>query len=505
LIVSHIKALIFVLAFAIPAFYVAGRIARPIMTAREFAFLRNAWFVATISAFLISNFYLFAAVLTMICFFAHAARAATPALYLVLLYAAPHEDVSISGLGLVNRVFEINNARVLAIVLLLPMMLSHAGQRRRAVGHFALPDRLVLGFALLMIALSARTSETHVLRMAVVYALDVLIPYFVFSRIITSTAEFRKLALAFVIAVLPLALIAVAELGKGWHPYAEVMSAWGAKFSTYGYRAGMLQGTASASGAIVFGFVVMVAIGCMLAVRQTAMSQRFANLALAILVAGLAATLSRGPWVGTMILLITYVATGTGLTARFGKLALAGSLAAFVFTVLTPGATRLASILPFASLGVESIDYRQRLFEQALISIGRNPWFGAEDYRLTPELQEMIQGQGIIDIVNHYLKIALDAGLVGLALFVGFFATILVGLWRARKLSAGLDGDLDLCTRAALATLIAILVVLATASSIDFIPYTYWIFSGMCVALIRIAYTAKATAAHAALANRAAA
>ena len=38
-----------------------------------------------------------------------------------------------------------------------------------------------------------------------------------------------------------------------------------------------------------------------------------------------------------------------------------------------------------------------------------------------------------------------------------------------------------------MAILIGILVVLATASSIDFIPIVYWSFAGLSVALIRIA------------------
>ena len=45
----------------------------------------------------------------------------------------------------------------------------------------------------------------------------------------------------------------------------------------------------------------------------------------------------------------------------------------------------------------------------------------------------MMQGEHIIDIVNTYLEIALRSGLVGLSLFVGVFATILLRLRRVLK------------------------------------------------------------------------
>lgn len=100
----------------------------------------------------------------------------------------------------------------------------------------------------------------------------------------------------------------------------------------------------------------------------------------------------------------------------------------------------------------------------------------------------MIQGEHIIDIVNTYLKVALDSGLVGLAFFLSFFTTILIGLWRVLKFKVVRELGLDTSVRASIATLAAILVTIATVSSVDFIPYVYWSFAGLCVALIRIAY-----------------
>ena len=145
--------------------------------------------------------------------------------------------------------------------------------------------------------------------------------------------------------------------------------------------------------------------------------------------------------------------------------------------------------------------YRQKLFDNSVVVIQRNPLFGTPDYRQTPEMAAMMQGEHIIDIVNTYLEITLKSGLVSLSLFIGIFAAIILRLRRVLKFRDVNDVNFNTCVRASIATLIAMLVTIATVSSIDFIPYVYWSFAGLCVALIRIAYRERAAARAAGLAR----
>jgi hypothetical protein len=46
------KALVVVLALAVPAFYLGGQIAGPFVPRREFVIWRNCWFLVTLAAFL---------------------------------------------------------------------------------------------------------------------------------------------------------------------------------------------------------------------------------------------------------------------------------------------------------------------------------------------------------------------------------------------------------------------------------------------------------------------
>lgn len=137
--------------------------------------------------------------------------------------------------------------------------------------------------------------------------------------------------------------------------------------------------------------------------------------------------------------------------------------------------------------------------------IQRNPLFGSFDFRNTPEMQSMIQGEGIIDIVNTYINLALRVGLVGLTLFVGFFVSILFGLRKALRAFPDRNDEGRLLGRALLATLLGILVIIFTVSSITVIPVVYWSIAGVSVAyiqMVRRARQAEAGSAFASLQSR---
>src|SRR5262249_37672527 len=141
---ENVKALIVVLVFAMPAFYVGRQLAASTISSREFTLWRNLWFAATGTAFISGSFFVFAVIMVMICLFVHAARAASPSLFIILLLAVPLVDLPVGGFGLFNLLIIINNGRLLALVLLLPLVFAvgRSGSRNGAV--YAIPDRLIV-------------------------------------------------------------------------------------------------------------------------------------------------------------------------------------------------------------------------------------------------------------------------------------------------------------------------------------------------------------------------
>jgi O-antigen ligase len=109
-----------------------------------------------------------------------------------------------------------------------------------------------------------------------------------------------------------------------------------------------------------------------------------------------------------------------------------------------------------------------------------NPVFGSFDFWSAPQMQEMIQGEGIIDMVNSYLGIALSYGLVG---FTMFSAVFLCAAWGTVKGMRATEPGTELhdLGRALLAALVGALVTIATVSSILVVPTIYWLIAGLCV------------------------
>jgi O-antigen ligase len=188
-------------------------------------------------------------------------------------------------------------------------------------------------------------------------------------------------------------------------------------------------------------------------------------------------------------LVTTYLAIGPHAIRRLGMLALA-SIASLPLLAIAPGGQKVLDLLPFiGNVEKENIDYRQRLLDTSYAVIMRQPWFGSPDYRETPEMQTLLQGEGtVIDVVNTFVGVTLESGFVGLALFVGFFVSVLLGIYKAMRSVPDKDKDVHWLGRSLFATLVAILVIIFTVSSITVIPIIYWSVAGLGVAYARMVH-----------------
>ncbi|MDO9449995.1 MAG: O-antigen ligase family protein, partial [Rugosibacter sp.] len=244
-----------------------------------------------------------------------------------------------------------------------------------------------------------------------------------------------------------------------------------------------LRALASTGQPIVLGYVMTVALGIFMFLKKSIPNRAVWMAGMILLIAGLIAPLSRGPWIGAAIMLMVFISTGPKALSRTSLLGLVG-LVALPILLSTPIGEKVISYLPFVgTVEEETITYRQLLLEVSTTIIMANPLFGSYDFLLY--LEELRQGQGIIDLVNSYLSIALASGLVGLSLFASFFSVILIGIVKGMR---GLDknDERHLLGRVLIAALIGILVIIFTVSSINVIPVIYWAVAGLGVAYARM-------------------
>ncbi|CAI3803274.1 hypothetical protein GLGCALEP_03324 [Pseudomonas sp. MM221] len=486
---EHFRALIVILFLASVVFLLARRPATDLIPLGDFKRRRNLWFLLTVLAFVSHSFWLYLGAGAVILFVAARREHNPMALFYMLLFLIPPASVQVPGFGVVNYLVDLNHIRLLTLCVLLPaaLELRRQGDTLR-FGRTWADKLLAAGLVLMSVLYLRETTLTDTLRQALYLYVDVFLPYYVASRGLRQVSDFKDTLLAFVLASFVLALIAVAEYVRHWLLYSALVDAMGVPWSMSGYlsRGGALRASATTGQAIALGYVMSVAIGLFLFVQGYVRRPLQRAMGALLLAAGLFAPLSRGPWIGVVVIVVVFIALGKGAVKRLTLLAAAGMLALPLLTIV-PGGEKVLDLLPFiGNLEKENITYRERLMDNSWIVIQQNPLFGSFDFRNTPEMQSMIQGEGIIDIVNTYINLALRVGLVGLGLFVAFFAVVLLGIRKAMRSFADKDDERRQLGRVLLATLIGILVIIFTVSSITFIPVVYWSIAGLGVAYIQM-------------------
>lgn len=486
---DHIKSLIVVLFIAGAVFLTArGPACASAIPGEDFRRRRNLWLAITLLAFLAQDFWLFIAG-TAALLLAAGRRDPNPmALFLFLVFAVPALTSEISGFGLARQLFTLSYPRLLALTVLLPAALALFLAPREESPVFKWPDRFLAGYIALLLGLQLTGDTlTNTLRYGLYYFMDIVLPYYVASRSVKSLEQFRDTLMSFVVAAMVLAAIGIFEFSKHWLIYAPLDNFLGVDWSYGAYlqRGDNLRALATTGQPIALGFVLAVACGLFLTLRPSVPNRGAWFLGLALLLAGLLAPISRGPWLGAAVSFTIFIAVSPGPLANLGKFALLG-LAVGALTLLSPLGDAILDYLPFtSSVDTYTIAYRQHLLNHSLDLIRQNPFFGSFDYML--HLEDLRQGQGIIDIVNTYLGVALTSGLVGLSLFVSFFLAIGTGLYRNLSARPGAGDESALLERSLFATLAGILITIFTVSSITVIPIVYWSVAGLGLAYLRLA------------------
>jgi hypothetical protein len=446
---------------------------------------QKTWLAITATGFLAFNFWIFCLVITGLILYAKKRDSNKVALLAALLFAAPLFPAEISGFGIINYFITINYFRLLSIFLLLPAYLHLRKQKDTHPFGKSLADIFLLGYLIVGLVLQAQLdTATNVLRTCFYHFVDIFLPYYVVSRGLKETSAIKEFCASFVMGATPLAVIGFFEFVKHWLLYSQLDNMLGVSWGLGNYlpRDGFVRAIASFGHPIVMGYVMSISIGLYLFVNSDIVNRTHRRLLGGALVLGLIAPLSRGPWIGAAALIAIFIVLGPNPVKSTIKSIALGTVITLAL-LITPYHDRVIDLLPFiGTVETNNIDFRQKLFDNSMIVIARNPLFGSFDAMLSPEMEEL-RAQGIIDVVNSYISITLSGGLVSLSLFLGFFLSALFGLFFlpfGRKLN---DTDM-LMRRVLIASIISAMITIATVSSILMVPILYWILGGLAVAAI---------------------
>lgn len=452
-----IKELIVVLLIGIPLFAIAKRTALNFTAESDFGRRRNVWIFLTMAAFMSPSFWLFVALAVPVLYWA-AMRDTNPlALYLLVMNVIPSIALEIPTGNLPFQLFELDIFRLLSLCVLIPTALrlrkSKDPDRDRELRKM---DLLLICFGILQVLEYVRpdlpshvilqNSITNMGRDALLFIMDMYVIYYVASRSCTSRRQMLDALATFCISCSIMAACAIFESVKHWLLYTDLFFRWGGKIMEEAYliRAGLLRAEASSGNAILLGYLLAVALGFWLYL-QSHLKTRGPRIAVTMLLwVGLFACFSRGPWLGAILIYLAYAAFRPGGASRLVKslfvLVIVGGV-----VLASPIGHRIAESLPGGKASEGSVTYRERLIERSWELIQDHPLLG--DQFALSKMEDLRQGQGIIDIVNTYVGLTLFHGFIGLGLFLGF---ILVALSKARRaIRRARESDPDLALLAA--------------------------------------------------------
>ncbi len=293
----------------------------------------------------------------------------------------------------------------------------------------------------------------------------------------------------FAMGLAVMGVIGAFETARHWLLYESLRIPLGvplAEIGTYLVRetddGGLLRSYTTSGHAIVFGFMCMLALTFHLALSRHYAPRWLGAAVVAMLFAGFVAPVSRGPWLAGAIAIALGLSFGAGARQRLAWMAALLPLV-IVGLLLHPQGQKIVDLLPFVgSVETGNITYRTLLIDRAMIVFWQNPIFGSLQFLYNPVLEEMRQGQGIIDIVNSYLGVALAYGLVGLLLFVAPLLYALVACWAVSRSAARSDADTEAVGRALATAMLSVLLAIGAVSHIFQLPVVQWWLFSLCVA-----------------------
>lgn len=483
----HIRALIVILFFSIIGFTIAKKIFRNQVDESEFKIWRNSWIFFTLIAFLSSNFWLYITLGSLYIFYIFKKTNNKLALFFVLLIVIPPMGKEIPGFGLINYLINLNQPRFLSLFILLPLAISIPRKNKLSFPKIS-TDFFILFYILLSALIQFRdTTFTDSLRGSFYLLTDIFLPYYVASRYIKNLEQMKAVAVAILSISIVISLIGIFEHFKGWLLYRSLYPLLDFSHNDFMLmRSGGTRSEVTFGQTIVFGYFMSIALGFYLFASQNIQKKNIKRLGFVIILLGLYAPVSRGPWVGAVVMILVFILLGQ---SALKKLAVTAFIAVLLIPTLTivPGGDKYLNLIPFiGETEKENVMYRQNLYYKASAVIDRNFLLGSANYINEPEIQSLKVG-GVIDIVNSYIQITLKSGYVGLFLFAGSFVTVLIATYNQILRIKDKNDELRTLLRTLLGIMLAIAVTIATVSFIGTVPVFYWSTIGFCAGLSFIA------------------
>lgn len=346
-------------------------------------------------------------------------RGEAAALYVVALLALPSLQAPVS-LGSM-WILSLSTYHCLTIGLLIASF-TLRGARRSGRASFDIAIFLLI--TLNLIASARGLNATSTLREVVGVLLSYALPYWAVRRSVTKVEDLGRLLLALCFAGTVMSVIAFYEAKSFWPIYEILSMHYGIPpplSQALKVRAGLMRGNATFPESTSFSWLLAICFVATLVLRDRFRSRTHWYVALVAIVAGLLATQARGGWIAAALGIVLIDVYWRRWSAAGTKLTVFGALYA-ALSMLSRGNGILSETMGTTGAGAGTVDYRQELFRRGMQEIAKHPWTGTDLANAMARLEDMRQGEGIIDFVNAYVYYGLTAGVFGALALAFVFA-----------------------------------------------------------------------------------
>ncbi len=414
------------------------------------------------------------------------------AAYLLLLSLLPITwGVTIPGFFPdISFLMDLRHPLLLSFVIMLPLLvvfLRSAGKQSfKLSGESKGLDVLVMVYFLILMVMSFRNPTiTSGLRGIVETFLFIFLPYLIFSRFIKKTDDFFVIFRALMFAVVLVGLVGVFSEVFSWNFYGVLKDSMlhGAyKQTMFLFRHGLLRIDVTMMSPIALGYFLVLGLFSLtvLSAWYEKRSLSFSFLAV-LLVVPLIFTVSRGAWLMGVVyvaLFFFFIQRKAGSQVLLAMCAVLGGVALVIL-----GGSGFSD-------DTGTFDFRAQLIDISMQVFSMHPLLGDVNFRSNPLFDPIRLGDGFIDIVNTYIVVVLENGVIMLILFVLipiYSMILLLKKANSQKVIKSPDGLKMRRVGVGLAAIIAAsLLMFGTVSSVGYIPIYYWILVGLTVAYLNM-------------------
>lgn len=320
---------------------------------------------------------------------------------------------------------DVSIVHMLSLVFFVPLALRII---RSEEFSFHRLDFAVFGFMLILLIGNFRETSVYlftwfqVFRESFDMLLVMVLPYFVISRGLRNMEALDVALAGLLFGGLTMAFFAVFEAALVWRPYVEIGNIVGTMpgiESMYEIRGRFLRVTGSLTGPITFGFYLTIVLATLLYyMRKMRMPLVLIMAGIGFILLVLFMTGSRAALLGGLLFTLLYFLNSLDRSAR-RVLIVPLVLVAFAGVFLTESTQRGSDTPELEDVDqYGTFEYRKRLFTTALQVIPDNLLIGTREYRNDDRMKTLTQGQNIIDMVNGFIHITIEYGLIALLLLL---------------------------------------------------------------------------------------